>query len=120
MKELLDFYYQGFAEKGGWESVIAEDFHYIGGDMTKEEPIVGKQAFIEVINRFSRIFTRMHVKKMIIQDKNACVIGNYDFRFPTGKAVNGNVAEIWTSENGKLQCLRIYFDTLTFAENLKK
>lgn len=120
MKELLEFYYKGFAEKENWESVIADDFQYVGGDMTKTEPIIGKQAYIEVIKRFSQIFTAMRVEKMIIQDDNACVIGNYDFKFPNGEQINGNVSELWTAKNGKLQSLTIYFDTLNFANNSKK
>jgi ketosteroid isomerase-like protein len=118
-KEILDFYYRGFAEKANWESVIAEDFEYIGGTMTRPEPIIGKQGYIEAIKRFSQVFTKMRVEEMIIQDDKACVIGNYDLKFPNGKEMNGNVAELWTVKNGKLQSLRIYFDTLTFAENSK-
>lgn len=120
MKELLEIYYKGFAEKANWESVIADDFHYIGGDMTKAEPIIGKQAYIEVIKRFSHLFTAMRVKEMIIQGDKACVIGNYDFKFPNGQEINGNVAELWKENNGKLQSLTIYFDTLTFANNSQK
>ena len=57
---------------------------------------------------------------MIIEGDKACVIGNYDFKFPNGQKINGNVAEFWTVKNGKLQSLRIYFDTITFANNSKK
>ena len=113
-------YYKGFAEKANWESVIAEDFRYVGGDMTRPGPLIGKQAYIEVIKRFSQIFTTMRVKEMIIQGENACVIGNYDLRFPNGQEFNGNVAELWTAKNSKLQSLTIYFDTLTFANNTKR
>jgi len=120
MKELLEMYYKGFAEKANWESVIADDFQYVGGDMTKTEPLIGKQAYIEVIKRFSQAFTAMRVKEMIIQGNIACVIGNYDLRFPNGQELNGNVAELWTAKNGKLQSLTIYFDTLTFANNTKR
>ena len=80
-EELLETYYKGFAEKTNWESVIAEDFQYLGGDMTKTEPLVGKQAYIGVIRRFSQVFTAMRVKEMIVQGDHACVIGNYDLRF---------------------------------------
>jgi ketosteroid isomerase-like protein len=120
IKQLLDTYYKGFAEKSNWESVIADDFEFTGGDMTKTEALVGKQTYIEVIKRFSQVFKTMRVKKMIIQGENASVIGNYDYRFPNGQEMNGNVAEIWTAKNGKLQSLTIYFDTLTFANNSKK
>ena len=119
-KQLLEIYYKGFAEKTNWDSVIADDFQYIGGDITNQEPIIGKQAYIEVIKRFSQVFTAMRVKEMIIQDDSACVIGNYDFKFPGGQELNGNVAELWTAKNGKLQSLTIYFDTLTFANNTKR
>ena len=120
MKELLEIYYKGFADKANWESVIADDFQYVGGDMTKTQPLIGKQAYIEVIKRFSQVFTSMRVKEMIIQGDTACVIGNYDFRFPSGQEINGNVAELWAAKNGKLQSLTIYFDTLTFANNTKR
>jgi ketosteroid isomerase-like protein len=120
MKELLETYYKGFAEKTNWESVIADNFQYVGGDMTKREPLIGKQAYIEVIRRFSKLFTDMRVQEMIIQGDHACVIGNYDLRFPNGQQINGNVAEIWTSKNDKLQSLTIYFDTLTFANNTNR
>jgi ketosteroid isomerase-like protein len=119
-RQLLEFYYKGFAEKSNWESVIAEDFEYIGGDMNKTEPLRGKQAYIEVIKRFSQVFKTMRVKEMKIEGDEACVIGNYDFQFANGLEMNGNVAELWTAKNGKLQSLRIYFDTLTFANNTKK
>ena len=119
-QELLETYYKGFADKSNWESVIADDFHYIDGDMTNQNPLIGKQAYIEVIKRFSQVFKSMRVTQMIVQGDNACVIGNYDFKFPNGQEPNGNVAEIWTTKNGKLQSLTIYFDTLTFANNTKR
>jgi ketosteroid isomerase-like protein len=118
-KELLETYYKGFAEKANWDSLIADDFEYLGGDMIKTEPIIGKQGYVEVIDRFSKVFKSMQVKEMIIQGESACVIGNYNFKFPNGKEITGNVAEIWTVKNDKLQSLTIYFDTLTFANNAR-
>jgi len=119
-KQLLETYYAGFAQKQGWESVIADDFSFTGGDMTKNAPIVGKAGYIEVINRFSRAFQTMRVKDMIVEGDKAYVTGNYDFRFPNGTNVNGDVAEVWTAKNGKLQSLTIFFDTLTFDRNTPK
>lgn len=119
MKDLLNIYYKGFAEKANWETVIADDFEFVGGDMTNTTPIIGKQAYIEIIKRFSKLFEAMRVNEMIIEEDKACVIGNYDYQFPNGKKINGNVAEIWTAKNGKLKSLTIYFDTLTFANNSK-
>jgi len=113
-KELLESYYKGFAQKSNWESGLSDDFKFTGGDMTKTTPLIGKAAYIEVIKRFSQLFTNMRVKQMIVDNDNACVIGNYDYVFPNGKSINGDVAEIWKIKNGKLDSLTIFFDTSTF------
>lgn len=120
VKQILEEYYKGFAEKSNWEHTIADDFEYIGGDMTQTEPLIGKSAYIGVIKRFSQVFTTMRVESMVIQEDKACVVGNYDLKFPNGKTMNGNVSEHWAIKNDKLQSLRIYFDTLTFSNNSKK
>jgi ketosteroid isomerase-like protein len=118
-KELLDTYYKGFAQKQGWETVISYDFKFVGGDMKKTDPIVGKQAYIDIIKRFSALFQNMRVKQMIIDGDHACVIENYDYIFPNGKSINGDVATIWKVKENKLDALTIFFDTLTFQENTK-
>lgn len=118
-KQLLETYYKGFAQKEGWESVIADNFRYTGGNMSAT-PLTGKAAYIEVIKRFSRVFQSMRVKQMIVDGENASVIGNYDFKFPNGETINGDVSEIWTAKNGKLDSLTIFFDTLTFDKNTPK
>jgi ketosteroid isomerase-like protein len=118
-RQLLESYYKGFAEKANWEGVIADDFEYVGGDMKNTKPIVGKQAYIEIIKRFSQRFEAMRVMQMIVEGDKASVIGIYDFQFPNGLKINGNVSENWTVKNGKLQSLTLYFDTLTFMTNLK-
>jgi len=118
-KELLETYYNAFAQKQGWETVISDDFKFVGGDMTKTDPIIGKQAYVEVIKRFSQLFQNMRVKEMIIDGDKACVIGNYDYVFPNGKSINGDVSEIWKAKDGKLVALTIFFDTLTFQVNSK-
>lgn len=116
-KQLLETYYKGFARKKGWESVISDDFKYVGGDMTNTTPLVGKDEYIKVIERFSQVFQTMRVKEMVVEGDKACVIGNYDLIFPNGVSMNGDVAEIWKVKNGKLDSLRIFFDTLTFDKN---
>jgi ketosteroid isomerase-like protein len=118
-KELIEIYYKGFAQKSNWDSVLSDDFKFIGGDMTKTTPVVGKAAYIEVIKRFSQLFTSMRIKQMIVEHDSACVIGNYDYVFPNGKSINGDVAEIWKVKDGKLDSLTIFFDTLTFSVNSK-
>lgn len=106
-RQFLETYYKGFAAKANWESVIADDFEYVGGDMNNIKPVVGKQAYIEIIKRFSQRFEAMRVKQMIVEGDKASVIGNYDFQFPNGFKINGNVSENWTVKNGKLQSLTL-------------
>ncbi|TAM93360.1 MAG: nuclear transport factor 2 family protein [Chitinophagaceae bacterium] len=117
-KELLEVYYHGLAQKNGWESVLSDDFKFIGGDMTQREPVRGKKAYIEILQRFGRLFNTMRVKEMFIRDNDAFVLANYDYVFPGGKAVNGDVAELWKVKDGKLDELTIYFDTLSFEKLL--
>lgn len=117
-KELLEVYYHGLTQKNGWESVIADDFKFIGGDMTKREPVVGKAAYADILQRFGRLFQNMRITEMYVKDDSAFVLANYDYIFPSGKAVNGDVAELWKVKDGKLDELTIYFDTLSFEKLL--
>lgn len=61
----------------------------------------------------------MRVKEMIIQGERACVIESYDYLFPNGKAITGEVATLWKAKDNKLDALTIFFDTLTFQLNSK-
>lgn len=117
--QLLNTYYKGFAAKANWETAIADDFEYIGGDMNNRKPVIGKQAYVDIIKRFSQRFESMRVKQMIVDGDKASVIGNYDFVFPNGVKINGDVSENWIVKNGKLHSLTLYFDTLTFMNNVK-
>ena len=116
-KQLLEIYYLGLSQKKGWEAVISDDFKFIGGDMTKATPIVSKASYIAIIERFSRLWATMRVKQTIVEQDNASVIATYDYVFPNGVAISGDVAEIWKVKNGKLDALTIFFDTLTFHNN---
>ena len=115
IKELLATYYEGLAQKKGWDTVLADDFKFVGADMTNTRPLVGKPAVIEVINRFSNLFKSMRVKDMIIEGERASVRANYEFAFPNGKSVNGDVVELWYAKSGRLDTLTIFYDTATFA-----
>ena len=113
-QELLETYYAGFARKEGWEWVLSDDFKFVGGDMTNPTPLVGKSEYVKVIERFARVFTTMRVKDMLVADDRAFVLANYDYVFPNGQRINGDVAEIWKVKDGKLDALTIFFDTYTF------
>nr|WP_295872020.1 nuclear transport factor 2 family protein [uncultured Chitinophaga sp.] len=119
VKKLLAAYYDGFSKKRDWEHTLSDDFRFVGGDMTKPDPVVGKQAYIDIIRRFSQRFESMRVQQVIVEGDKASVIANYDFVFPNGARINGNVAEYWTIDHGKLSSLAIFFDTQTFMNNSK-
>ncbi|MBI1223455.1 MAG: nuclear transport factor 2 family protein [Bacteroidetes bacterium] len=116
----MDIYYQGFAKKSGWESVISDDFIFIADNMEKADVNNGKETYLRIIQRFSKLYHNLRIKKMILDDTNAGVIVYYDYIFPNGKAISGDVAEFWTAKDGKLSSLHIYFDTLTFDRNTPK
>ena len=119
-KELLETYYKGFGKKEGWESVISDDFEFRADNMEKDDINKGKETYVNIIARFSRLYQDVRIKRMIIDDNNASVIANYDYIFPNGKQISGDVAEFWTAKDGKLTSLHIYFDTLTFDKNTPK
>ncbi len=119
-QQLLEHYYRGFAQKTGWEDAISEQFKFTGGDMTNQVPNVGKEAYIQIIARFSQLFKDMRVKEMFVHDQSAFVLANYDYEFPNGTKINANVAEYWKIKDGKLDALTIFFDTAAFAELTKR
>ena len=114
-EELLDSYYQGLARKSDWDSVLDENFEFVGGhNMTNPAPAIGKAAYQQVIARFSRVFTAMRVKDRLVANDRAYVLVNYDYAFPNGRKANGDVMEVWKIKNDKLASLMIYFNTAAF------
>jgi len=118
-RDLLKAYYESLTKKKDLDFALSDDFKFVGGDMTKTEPLIGKLAYAEVIKRFSKLFTSVRVKEMILEGDHAFVQANYDYTFPNGKIINGDVAELWKIKGNKLDALTIFFDTLSF-QNLVK
>ena len=119
-RQLLIKYYKGLAVKKGWEDTISDDFKFVGGDMTRPQAAIGRKSYIEIISRFSILFTSMRVIEMIIRNDKAFVLANYDYLFPDGFKINGNVAEYWMIRGGKLNQLTIFFDTLNFQAHTQQ
>jgi ketosteroid isomerase-like protein len=120
MRQLLDTYYAGLKQKAGWDSTIADDFQFVSGNnMIKPDPVVGKAAYQAVISRFSRLFTAMRIKDLVVEGDRAYALTNYDYSFPNGKKTSGDVIEVWRAKDGKLAALSIYFDTLSFDQLTK-
>ena len=113
-QELLDTYYQGLARKSGWESVLAEDMRFIGGDMTRQDPAVGKATYVRIIQGLSQRFSNVRVVKSFVDGDQAFVLAEYDWHFPKDVSIKGAVAEYWKVKAGKLWELTIFFDTGSF------
>ena len=118
-QELLDIYYQGLARKSGWDAALAEDFRFIGGDMTKQAPAVGRETYGRIIQGLSRRYTGLKVVKAFVEGDQAFVLVVYDWTFPQGVDIQGGVAEYWKVEGGQLKELSIFFDTLSFDHLVK-
>ena len=114
IKQLLDTYYHGLARKSGWESTIADDFRFIGGDMTKQAPAVGKEIYTKIVQGLSTRFSDVKVLKTFVDGDEAFVLAQYDWIFPNGVNITASVAESWKAKNGKLWELTIFFDTGSF------
>lgn len=113
-KELLEQYYQGLKGNVDWPSLLADDFHFIGGDMTKPEPMVGRDAYVRVLQRLEPLFSKVTVDQQFIEGDRAFVLATYLWTFPKGVEQKGSVAELWSVKDGKLKSLTIFFDTGSF------
>jgi ketosteroid isomerase-like protein len=111
-KEIIQSYYDGIAQKKGWESVISDEIAFSGaGPKTK-----GKTAYIEGTGKFLRAVKSSKVVTMIIEGDKACTIVRYELVSPKGNNMSSDVAEILSVKNGKIDSSTIFFDTAAFKD----
>lgn len=113
-ESLLGQYYANLKNPESLSGLLADDFRFVGGDMTKPDALVGRDAYVAVLRRLSTRFTQAKVERMFVDRDHAAVVARYDWTFPKTGVVPGSVAEIWTVRNERLQSLTIFFDTLSF------
>jgi len=113
-ESLLKRYYASLKSPEALEELLTEDFRFIGGDMTKPEALVGRDAYLAVLKRLSGLFSQVKLEQVFVNGNHAAVVARYDWTFPKAGLVPGSVAEIWTIRNGRLQELKIFFDTMSF------
>ena len=109
MKALIDAYYEGLSKRSGWETPLADDFVFVGGNANVGSH--GRAAYAEILHQFFRMFETVTVKQSTIDGDTACVIATYRAVSPSGKKQSFDVAEVWTARDGQLASLAIYFDT---------
>ena len=111
-KEIIERYYDGIAQKKGWESLISEEIAFSGaGPKT-----TGKSAYIEGTSRFLRAVKTSKVVTLIIEGDKACAVVRYELVSPKGKEISSEVAEILSVQDGKINSSSIFFDTAGFKE----
>lgn len=111
---LLERYYARLKDPEGCAELLAEDFTFVGGDMTKTEPVVGREAYVAILKRLAPRFDGVRVELMFVDGDRAAVMARYGWTFPQAGLVPGSVAEFWTVKDDRLQGLTIFFDTGTF------
>jgi hypothetical protein len=111
---LLERYYSRLKDPEACADLLAEDFTFVGGDMTKLEPVVGKEPYVAILKRLSPRFADVRIEQMFIDGNRAAVVARYGWTFPQAGLVPGSVAEFWTVKDDRLQALTIFFDTGTF------
>jgi len=109
MQTLIDTYYRGLADRAGWEPALSDDFVFIGGNAGNGSR--GKTAYGEVLRQFGRMFETVVPSTVIVDGENACVVATYAVVSPSGQKKTVDIAELWTARDGRLNSLRIYFDT---------
>jgi len=111
-KEIIESYYDGIAQKKGWESVISEEIIFSGaGPKT-----VGKTAYIEGTTRFLKAVKTSKIITLILEGNKACAVIRYELVSPKGKEMSSEVAEILSVRDGKIDSSSIFFDTAGFKE----
>ena len=105
--DVVKKYFAALSKKKGWEEFVSCEIEFNSpGAKTK-----GKEAYVKGLNQFLAVVNGIKVEKLIVEEKNACVVSSYDLRSPTGKLGHSEVAEILTVEDGLIQSSTIFFDT---------
>lgn len=108
---LLEAYYDGLSRKADWDSVLSDDI-LLTGTIARESK--GKEQFVN--NNFFKMIQSLTVKRMIVENGNACAIVSYELLSPKGNVFSSDIAEVWRASDGKLDWLAIYFDMAQFQK----
>lgn len=114
-RQLLKSYYEGLAKKGDWSSLLSDGF-LLTGTIAKESR--GREAYVS--NSFFKSVKSLLVKQLIAQGARGFAIVDYVITSPQGTPFACEVAEFWTTKNGKLDSVSIYFDTAAFSKSMAK
>lgn len=114
-KEIVERYFAALAQKGKWESFLADDLKFTSFTSPVKE-IAGKAAYLESTRRFFSMIVSVEVRDLIIEGTKACALTRYELRGPSGTNFQSDVAELFTVRNGRIDTFGIYFDTAPFPK----
>lgn len=114
-REIVQRYFQELAQRGRWESFLADDLKFTSFTSPVRE-VTGKAAYLEATKRFFSMIMSVDVRDVIIDGAKACALTRYQLQPPGGKRFQSDVAELFTVRNGKIETFAIYFDTSPFPK----
>lgn len=109
-REIIQNYYDAIAQKGDWQSSIANDITFTSTGKVSH----GKAAYLEATNRFLTKVKSIKINEFIVEGNKACVTVEYHLEKPSGKTLNCEVAEVLMVEDDKINSSCIFFDTESF------
>ena len=114
-KDIVQRYFQALAQKGVWQSFLADDLRFTSFTSPVKE-LTGKAAYLESTRRFFSMVASVEVRDLIVQGAKACALTRYQLQAPNGTRFQSDVAELFTVRNGKIETFGIYFDTAPFPK----
>lgn len=113
--ELLRQYFEALAQKGSWQSFLADGLRFTSFTSPRKE-LTGKAAYLESTKRFFSMVVSLEVRELLVQGEKACVLTRYQLQGPTGGRFDSDVAEVFTVRNEKIESFGIYFDTAPYPK----
>lgn len=108
-------YYEGLAKKEDWGGLLTDEF-LLTGTVAKESR--GREEYMG--NGFFKAVQGLHVKQLMTEGNRGFALVFYELKSPKGTPFTCEVAEYWTTENGKLDSVSIYFDTAAFSKSMAR
>ncbi len=109
-KETVQRYYDGVAQREGWQSVISDSMAFASPNQNTK----GKDAYVQGTARFLQNVRGSKVKELIIEGEKAYALVDYEMVSPRGETRSFPVAEILSVKDEKINSSTILFDTTAF------
>lgn len=112
-KEITVEFYEAMFRNEGWEDFLVDDSTYLGPLASLLE---GKEAVVNATQQFLSRKYSGEIKNVISEGNTTCVLTHYEIGHPEAALLDVDACEIITVENGKVQSMEVYFDSLKVSE----